>query len=34
MAGFRAEAFGQSAVDSVPANQIVHNRSWHENAWL
>ncbi len=34
LAGFREDAFGQNAVVGWLANRIVHNRFWHENAWL
>jgi hypothetical protein len=34
LAGFREHAFGQNAVDGPLVNRIVHNRFWHENAWL
>ena len=34
LAGFREDAFGQSAITRPLANRIVHNRFWHENAWL
>jgi hypothetical protein len=34
LAGSGEDAFGQTDVESVLANQIVHNRIWHEKAWL
>ena len=34
LAGFREDAFEQRDIERALANRIVHNRFWHEDAWL